>query len=683
MAVLVRILASAASLLAVTGAFAQAPFTAADLNALKRISDPQVSPDGRYTAFVLRETDTAANRGRTDIWLIDLTAKAPVARRLTQNPANDSNPRWSPDSRTIYFLSTRSGSSQVWRLPLDGGDALQVTDYPLDVGTMKVSPTGRQLALSIEVFPDCADLTCTKQRLDATAESPESGLSYDRLFVRHWDTWANGTRSHLFTAALDEDGTAAAPIDVSKPLDGDVPSKPFGGDEEYAWSRDGTRIAFSLRVAGRTEAWSTNFDVFEARSDGSSAPVNLTASNPAWDTQPNYLADGRLAWLAMERPGFEADRFRVMIRDAAGASRTLTGDWDRSVARLVASTDGRLLFATADDVGQHALYTIDPGSGRRTEWVGEGQVTDVAPARTGVVIGWANLASPVDLFAVSSARAAPKRLSRINDDVLSKRTMSSYEQFTFAGWNGETVHGYVVRPFGMVAGKKYPIAYIVHGGPQVSFGNQWSYRWNPQVFAGDGHGVVFVDFHGSPGYGQAFTDSISEDWGGKPFEDLQKGLAAAVQQFDWLDGDRACALGASYGGYMQNWIAGQWPERFRCIVNHAGIFDQRAMAYATEELWFTEWENGGPHFEVPRNYEAFNPVAHVAKWRTPMLVTHGVLDYRVPYTQSLATFTALQRRRIESKLLIFPDENHWVLKPANSVLWYETVLDWLDKHLKR
>lgn len=673
---LVALLASATSL-------AQAPLTAADLNALKRISDPQVSPDGRHTAFVLRETDVAANRGRTDLWIIDLTAKSPVARRLTQNPANDSNPRWSADGRTIYFLSTRSGSSQVWRLPLDGGDALQVTDYPLDVGTMKVSPSGRQLALSIAVFADCADLACTKQRLEAEEASRETGVLHDGLFVRHWDTWANGTRSHLFTAALNADGTAAAPVDLTKRLDGDVPSKPFGGDEEYAYSRDGSKLAFSLRVAGSTEPWSTNFDIYEVPSDGSAAPVNVTVANPAWDTQPSYLADGSLVWLAMTRPGFEADRFGIMLRDTGGATRAIAADWDRSVGRLLPSADGRTIFAAADNLGQHALYTIDPRSGKRTEWIGAGQVAEFSPAGSGVVIAWANLASPVDLFSVTTARATPRRLSRINDDLLSKRALSSYEQFQFAGWNGETVHGYVMRPHGLAPGVKYPIAYLVHGGPQVSFGNQWSYRWNPQVFAGRGYGVVFIDFHGSPGYGQAFTDSISEDWGGKPFEDLQKGLAAAIAQFEFLDGDRACALGASYGGYMQNWFAGQWPDRFRCIVNHAGIFDQRAMAYTTEELWFTEWENGGTYYEVPQNYEAFNPVAQVAKWRTPMLVTHGALDYRVPYTQSIAAFTALQRRGIESKLLMFPDENHWILKPANSVLWYDTVLDWLDAHLKR
>ena len=260
--------------------------------------------------------------------------------------------------------------------------------------------------------------------------------------------------------------------------------------------------------------------------------------------------------------------------------------------------------------------------------------------------------------------------------------MSPFEQFSFKGWNGETVYGYVVKPYGFAAGQRFPVAFVVHGGPQASLANLWTYRWNAQAFAGGGYAVVMIDFHGSPGYGQAFTDSISKDWGGKPLVDLQKGLAAALERYPWLDGQRVCALGASYGGFMMNWIEGNWPDRFRCIVNHDGLFDQRMMYYATEELWFPEWEFGGPQYQVPDNYERVNPVDFVSQWRTPMLVIHGEQDFRIPYTQGIAAFTALQRRGIESKLLLFPDENHWVLKPANSLLWYQTVLGWLDAHLK-
>ncbi|MCU0758762.1 MAG: S9 family peptidase [Steroidobacteraceae bacterium] len=677
--------AAAQSATPTTPAAQKSAFTAEDLVRLRRLSDPQVSPDGRWVAFTLRETDVDANRGRTDVWLLEIGAKAPLARRLTQSPAADSSPRWAPDGRSLFFLSTRSGSSQVWRLPLAGGEALQVTDYPLDVGTLKVSPRGDRLAVTLEVFPDCAELACSAGRLEARKKDKRSGLAYEQLFVRHWDTWADGTLSTLFTAPLDADGKAGAPVAVSAKVRGHVPSKPMGGDEEYEFSPDGTRLVFSARLADRVEPWSTNFDLYEVPVDGSAPPRNLTGDNAAWDTQPVFLANGDLAWLAMRRPGFEADRFRVLLRDArSGTTRVLAGDWDRSVSRLGTSADRRQLLATADDLGQVALFSLDPAGGRPTKLVGEGQVAEYsAVPGGGVLIAWASLGAPADLYVATRAGAPPRRLTTINAAILEQRAMAPYEQFSFRGWNDETVYGYVMKPHGWQPGRRYPIAFLVHGGPQVSFQNQWSFRWNAQAFAGRGYAVVFIDFHGSPGYGQAFTDSISQDWGGKPFVDLQKGFEAAVAKYDWLDGDRACSLGASYGGFMQNWIAGNWPDRFRCIVNHAGIFDTRTMYYTTEELWFTEWENGGPYYAKPELHEKFNPSAHVTKWKTPMLVTHGVLDYRVPYSQGLATFTGLQRQGVESRLLVFPDENHWIQKPANSLQWHEAVFGWLDAHLKR
>jgi dipeptidyl aminopeptidase/acylaminoacyl peptidase len=658
------------------------PFTADDLVRLKRLSDPQVSPDGRYVAYALSETDMEADRRRTDLWLIDLTAKEASPRRLTQNPANDSSPRWSADSQFIYFLSTRSGTSQVWRLQLGGGEATQVTDYPRDVGTLKVAPTGTRIALTMEVLPDC-DPACTKQKIEAEEKSKATGRTYDRIFMRHWDTWNDGTRSHLFVADVGADGKAGKPTDLTRTLDANVPSKPFGGDEEYIFNPNGTALVFTARVAGRTEPWSTNFDLFEVPVDGSAEPKNLTASNLAWDTQPVFLKNGDLAYLAMERPGFEADRFQVMKRDArTGTTRSLTAKWDRSVSRLNVATDGKTLLANTDEIGQHPLYAIDSSSGTTRKLVSTGNVGEYSPAKDSVVYALASLGGPADLY-VTRMNGSARRLTSVNEDVLGQRAMSEYEQFSFKGWNDETVYGYVMKPHGFTPGTKYPVAFIVHGGPQTSFGNAWSYRWNPQVWAGRGYAAVFIDFHGSVGYGQAFTDSITQDWGGKPLEDLQKGFAAALAKYDWLDGNNACAAGASYGGFMINWIAGNWSERFKCLVNHDGIFDQRTMYYATEELWFTEWENGGPYYEKPQNHEKFNPSAHVTKWKTPMLVIHGEQDFRVPLEQGIATFTALQRRAIPSRFLVFPNENHWVLKPANSVLWHQTVFDWLDAHLKK
>jgi len=660
------------------------PFTAQDLVLLRRVSDPRVSPDGRHVAFVLRETDMQANRGRTHLWLADVARGTASAHQLTRDPAGESSPRWSPDGRWLYFLSSRSGSSQVWRLALAGGEASQVTDYPVEVTTIGVSPGGARLALTMHVFPDCADLACTAKRLEERAANPSTGMSFDQLFVRHWDTWEEGSLSTLFTTTVNAEGLAGAAVNVSGAVRGHVPSKPGGGDEEYSFSPDGTRLVFSARLADRTEPWSTNFDLYDAPADGSSPPRNLTADNPAWDTQPVFLAHGDLAWLATRRPGFESDRFRVRVREAkTGRVRELGANWDRSVLRLAASFDRRSLLATADDVGQVPLFALDTQGGAPKRVVADGQVAEFAPAPGGAVIAWTTLGRPADLFLATGADDEPRELTDVNAKLLAARAMGRYEQFSFAGWNGETVHGYVVKPpLAPRTGGRYPVAFIVHGGPQVSQQNQWNYRWNPQVFAGHGFGVVMIDYHGSPGYGQAFTDSISRDWGGKPLVDLQRGLEAAIARYPWLDGERACSLGPSFGGYMQNWIEGKWPNRFRCLVNHAGIFDQRSMYYTTEELWFPEWEQGGPYFAAPELHERFNPAAFVTQWRTPMLVTHGALDYRVPYTQGLATFTALQRRGIESRFLFFPDENHWILTPANSLQWHEAVLGWLDHHLK-
>jgi dipeptidyl aminopeptidase/acylaminoacyl peptidase len=665
-------------------AVAAQPFTVEDLVRLKRLSDPQVSPDGRYVAYVLRETDMEENKGRTDLWLLDLTQKSPEPQRLTINPANDTSPRWAPDSRTLYFISTRGGSSQVWRIRTDGGEATPVTNYPLDIGSLKVSPRGDTLAISMEVLPECGDLRCTKDKIDARAKDKATGRIYDKIFIRHWDTWSIGTRSHLFTAQLRADGTAPeSPVDVSKTLDADVPSKPFGGDEDFAFSPDGNSLVFSARVAGRTEPLSTNFDLFQVPVDGSAAPRNLTPNNPAWDAQPVFLKNGDLAWLAMDRPGFESDRFHIMLKDVrTGAVRALTQNWDRSAGHLGAMPDGRTLLATTEDVGQTALYAIDINSGKPRKILGSGAVEAFSVAQDRIVYALASLGGPDDLYVTGPSGGASRRLTRVNEALLSSRQMSEFEQFNFKGWNDETVYGYVVKPYGFEPGKKYPIAFVVHGGPQSSLQNLWNYRWNAQTFAGAGYAVVMIDFHGSPGYGQAFTDSISRDWGGKPLVDLQKGLESAVAKYGWLDADRTCALGASYGGFMMNWIQGNWPDRFRCIVNHDGVFDQRMMYFSTEELWFMEWENDGTQYENPQAYEKFNPVDFVSRWRTPMLVIHGEQDFRIPYSQGIAAFTALQRRGIESRLLVFPDENHWVLKPANSIQWYHTVLGWLDEHLK-
>jgi dipeptidyl aminopeptidase/acylaminoacyl peptidase len=659
---------------------AEQPFSVQDLVRLDRVSEPELSLDGKHVAYTLRTVDMEANKARNGIWLLETRKRNATPVRLTDLAANSNSAAWSGDGRFLYYLSDRSGSTQVWRLGL-GGEPLQITNLPLDVGTFRISPMADRLLVSLDVFRNCADLACTKQRLVAVSHNPAHGVLYDRIFARHWDTWSDGRRSQLFAIALDAAGLAnGTPVNLTAGIDGDVPNKPFGGREDYAFSPDGQQVAFSVRSLPVGEPWSTNFDVY-AVAAGGGTPRNLTADNAAWDGKPAFSPDGSsLAYVAMDRPGFEADRFHLVLLNLhTGIKRPLTQNWDRSISAFAWSRDGKMLFATTDHLGQHPLWAIDANSGRASAITGAGDVEGFSVGPQKITYAQSNLANPADLYAVGFAGGKPLQLTHLNQPALANRRLGEYEQFSFAGWNNDNVFGYLVKPANFKPDQKYPVAFMVHGGPQGSMANIWHWRWNAQTFAGAGYGVVMIDFHGSTGYGQAFTDSISGDWGGKPLEDLKLGLAAAVKQYPWLDGDRMCALGGSYGGYMINWIAGQWPDRFKCLVTHDGIFDNRSMYYSTEELWFPEWENGGPEYLNPAGYAKYNPIDFVAKWKTPTLVIHGQLDYRVPYEQGLAVFTALQRLGIPSELLYFPDENHWVLKPANSVQWYETTLAWMNR----
>jgi dipeptidyl aminopeptidase/acylaminoacyl peptidase len=654
------------------------PFSIHDMLAMDRLSDPQVSPDGRLIVFVLRKTDLEENKGLTDLWLVG--ADGTALRRLTSHEAADSNPCWAPDGKSIWFVSARSESSQVWRIAIDGGEAEQITQQPLDVGNLIVAPDGRHIAFTMEVFPDCNTPGETKEKLDEIEKRKTSGRIYDSIFVRHWDTWKDGRCSHLFVMPA-AGGNAA---DVMRGMDADTPSKPFGGPEEITFTPDGKAVIFTARDVGAQEPWSTDFDLYIAPVDGSEPPKCLTEKNQAWDTNPVFSPDGKtLAYLAMARPGYESDRFRIILRRwSDGLERVLTEDWDCSPSSICFSPEGNAIYTTATNTGQTSLFAIDVKTGAARTIVKEGRIDSPCVAGQRIVYGLSSLSSPVELYSVNPDGGDVRQITKINAEKIAAARMGEYEQFTFAGWNDETVYCYIVKPIDFDPDKKYPVAFLIHGGPQGSFDNIFHYRWNPQVYAGTGYAAVMVDFHGSTGYGQTFCDSIRGDWGGKPLEDLQKGLAAALERYPWMDGDRVGALGASFGGYMINWIEGNWPDRFRCLVNHDGNLCERMAYYDTDELWFPEWDHLGTPWDNPDSYEKQNPVNFVEKWKTPMLVIHGGKDYRVADTQGLGTFNALQRRGIPSELLYFPDESHWVLKPANSILWHETVIAWLDKWLK-
>ncbi|MBD9535060.1 S9 family peptidase [Stenotrophomonas sp. STM01] len=662
-------------------------FEVRDMVKLDRVSAPLLAGNGAQVVFAKRVVD-ADLKGSSSLWIRDLrTRDLAPPKRLSPEGWNVNSASISADGQSVYFLSARNGSQQLYVMPLAGGTPRQLTDFALDVDSYRISPQDDRVLFSAGVFQDCgSDLACTSKRLDAAKADKSSAQIYDSMFVRHWDTWADGRRNTLFVAPLPAAGAAAVKgaSAISATLAGDAPSKPFGGNDDFVWSPDGTSVVASIRVQGNQEPWSTNFDLYKLDATGKAAPVNLTAANPAWDAGPVFSADGKtLFYRAMKRPGFEADRFGLMALDlASGKAREIAPQWDRSADGITLSADGSTVYTTAQDMGEHPLFAVKVADGAVSKVVGEGSISAFDIAGDTLAFSRNSLKSGDQVFTSTTAAGAPQRaITQSAGEMLPDVNFGDFEQFSFKGWNNETVHGYVVKPHDYQEGKKYPVAFLIHGGPQGSFGNGWSNRWNPQTYAGQGYAVVMIDFHGSTGYGQAFTDAISQHWGDRPLEDLQKGWAAAQQQYSFLNGDKACALGASYGGFMVNWIAGNWNEPWKCLVNHDGVFDQRAMGYATEELWFTEWEQGGTPYDVPQNYEKFNPVNHVANWKKPMLVVQGQLDYRIPVEQGLATFTALQRQGIESKFLYFPDENHWVLKPHNSVKWHDTVNDWLKQHI--
>jgi dipeptidyl aminopeptidase/acylaminoacyl peptidase len=672
-------------LLAATAPAVGKGLTIEDMLAMQRLADPAVSPDGKQVAFTVRDTDFDANRGRTDVWLA--AADGSGARRLTSHPDNDGDPQWSADGAWVYFLSSRSGSAQVWRIRPTGGEAEPVTKLPTDVGGFKLVPDGKHLVLAVEVWPDARTIAESAKRDEDRAKTKVKARAYDQLLFRHWDHWEDGRYSHLFLWTAPE---AGGKVDDARDLTPgqltDSPTGPFGGMDEVSVAPDGKSLAFVARVAGRENAWRTGTDVFVVATDGKSRPVDVTAANPAYDFGPVFSPDGKqLALRMMTRAGFEADRERIAIYDLASRKlRVVTEGWDRSAASVAWSADGKTIFTDADNLGNHGIYAVDVASGAARLVVDKGTNTAPRPAGDRLIYLHDGLAAPGELYTVKLDGSDARPITHVNDARVQAIAFGAYEQFSFAGAKGDKVYGYAIKPSGYTAGKA-PVAFLIHGGPQGSFGDHFHYRWNPEVFAGHGYAVVMIDFHGSTGYGQAFTDAIRGDWGGAPYEDLMKGLDAALARFAWLDGSRVAALGASYGGYMINWINGN-TDRFKALVCHDGNLDERMAYFDTEELWFPEWEHGGVPWEQKAGadgYAKHNPIDLVKNWKTPTLVIHGGQDFRVVDTQGMSTFTALQRKGVASRLLYFPDENHWVVKPQNSKLWHDEVLAWIDRWTKK
>ncbi|MCJ8320917.1 MAG: S9 family peptidase [Colwellia sp.] len=671
-------------------------FTVEALNNLNQMHDVQLSPTGDFLVYGLKKGSIS-----TDNHLYRQDIKSGKVVQLTSHEKSESNVVFSADGSSLYFLSSRSGSSQIWQLSLIGGEARQITDLPLGINGFKLSHNEKTLALSITVKPGCETLKCT---VDAKAEDAKKKYqvrAYDQLMVRHWDTWTTEYKNHLFIAQLPDSSKVAPMVSVTansmirdaKDLIADWTTD-IAGMAQVSLHPEGSSIVFSAKSPAKDHAWTTNFDLFEVDlTENSSYTVNnITEANKAWDASPVFSSNGRyLAYKAMSTPGYESDKYTIKLRDNNnGKIIEVAKQWDRSVNSLLFSNDNRSLFVTAQDVGQVSIFEINPEFGDVRTVYDSGTAGDVSVHGDTLYFTRHSLNSPKDIFSIKKDGYGLKQLTQINKEKLANTTFGEFEQFSFKGWNNEQVHGYWLKPANFEQGKKYPIAYLVHGGPQGSFGNMFHYRWNAQLWAAQGFGVVMVDFHGSTGYGQDFTDSIARDWGGKPFEDLQKGLSYIVENQPWLDGENACALGASYGGYMMNWFAGNWPDRFKCFINHAGLYDMPSFYQSTEELWFAEHDMGGAPWQtkddngkllpVSEDYTKFNPAAFAHNWKTPMLVIQGELDYRVPYAQSLGAFTTLQRQGIDSRLVMFPTEDHHIRNPDNLVVWYQEVFQWLKKY---
>lgn len=686
---------AAAAIVIATGAAAwSAPkgLTITDVLAMQRVGDPAVSPDGKQVAFAVRDTDYDANQGRFNLWLASVDGGTTL--HLTTSADSDTDPQWTPDGRWIYFKSTRGGSSQVWRISPSGGEASQVTRLPIDVAGFALFPDGKRLALAMDVWPDAKSIAESARRDAEKAKAKVKARIYDQLLFRHWDQWEDGKYSHLFVWSPSElGGKVDNAVDLTPGMRTDTPTHPFSSMADIAIAPDGKLLAFVARVGGREIAWTTNTDIFLVASDGKSPPVNITAANKAYDYLPRFSPDGTsLAIAMMTRPGYESDRQRLAVISGGlrapidpGLSkrvRVVTEAWDRSIESITWSADGRSIYTSADNLGNRSLFSIEVATGGVRLLVDKGTNTAPAVAGNRIVFARDTLQQPTELFSIQPDGTQLRQITHINDDRLKAIQWGAYEQFSFKGAKGDTVHGFIVRPVGWAPGRKYPVVLLIHGGPQGSMGDHFHYWPNPEVFAGRGYGVVMIDFHGSTGYGQAFTDSINGDWGGAPYDDLMMGLDAALANYAWLDGNRAAAIGRSFGGYMVNWINGK-TKRFKALVCHAGNNDERAAYLMTEELWFPEWEHRGTPWQHPEGYAKDEPFDLIKNWSTPTLVIHGALDFRVSDTSGLATFTALQRKGVPSRLVYFPDEGHWILKPQNSKLWNDEVLAWIDRFTRQ
>jgi dipeptidyl aminopeptidase/acylaminoacyl peptidase len=722
---LIFILCSSAALFAVT----KHPFTFEDMMKLKRVGEPEVSPDGKWVIFSAVDVDLAANTKTPHIWIVPTSGGQ--EREIIADQYAD-RPRWAPDGKRFAFLSTKRGSQQIWIAEFDGtGGRVMGTRQLTEIATQASgelwSPDGNNILFTSDVYPECntsedPDEFCNAMKLDREKESQVKAQIFDHLLYRHWNAFKEGKRTHIFVVRSDMAveniqyvGKPQPPLlahyrDLT-PGDFDAPVFSLGGQDDYAFSPDGQEICYTSNH-NKNPAASTNNDLWLVPINGGPTK-NITADNPASDSTPLYSPDGKyIAYRAQRRPGYESDRFRLMLYDRkTGEKKGLTETFDRWVGTMAWSPDSKRIYFSAQDKGESPVYSVNVDDGK-LQGVVRGFNDDLAISSDGKTLLFTRMSIryPAEIFAkpldsegsnllefnlagcynlgdrqVPSAsgvcavqRQSTTQLTHLNDDVLSQVAMSALETFSFTGANTEKVQGFMVKPPNFDPNKKYPVKFLIHGGPEGAWGDDWSYRWNPELFAANGYVVIMINFHGSTGYGQKFTDAINGDWGGAPYEDLMKGLDFAEQTYPFIDKDRECALGASYGGYMINWIEGH-TDRFKCLVSHDGMFNDESAWGSTEEIWFNNWEFKGTPYDNRALYEKWSPHQYAKNFKTPMLVVHGQRDYRLDVSQGFDLFTTLQMQGVPSKMLYFPDEGHWVLKPQNSQLWYKTVNDWIDQ----
>jgi dipeptidyl aminopeptidase/acylaminoacyl peptidase len=684
---------------------AQHPITIQDFEALKSIGDPQLSPDGKWVIYTVRSTDLAQNKRRTVSVIQSVSGGTP--RQFPDEGSAVGEARWSPDGKWIAYTS----GGQLWIADVAGGNRKQLTSLNDGVSGPVWSPTGNRIAFVSGVYPGCDTDACDIARSKAADTVKGHAHIADNLMYREWNAWAPETHAHLFVVAPDGRGLR----DVTPTVMYDVPPGPFGGSEGYAFSPDGMELAYTAKDQGRENAWSTDINIYTVKiTDGS--PVVITASNKGADTNPVYSPDGRtILYGSQATPGYESDRVRLMAYDrATGQSRELLPNWDRNSDTYAYSPDGNAIYIGAVDAAHTKIFRITRTAAGWTApeaLVSAGNNNSLSVSADGKTLAWMQDATnhPADLYVATLQKmradlrcpgctgptetmyggnklSVPTKLTHDNDALLATLKLNSAEEFWFKGAGGDSVQGLLLRPPQWTPGKKFPVMFLIHGGPQGEWADQWHSRWNYQMFAAPGFGVVAINPRGSFGYGAKFTRGISLDWGGKVFTDLENGLNAALARNAWLDSTRMGAAGGSWGGYAVNWIAGHpMANRFKALFTHDGVYNLENMYGATEEIWFPDFEYGGPYWDpklMESQYRKFSPHLFAANFHVPHLIVHGELDYRIPTSEAMSLFTALQRQGVPSRLIIFPDEGHWVLKPQNQQLWWSQVQGWFTKYLQ-